>query len=789
MKIFGLQLWGKKKEVIADVVPEIKPVTPTIKTALVPRVQDPVMSYRDVQSSGRGRFEGSEYNLAEIGRIQDTDSYVRQAFKKQKALMFKEGWDLVGRNPKTIKYIKARFEQIAQASGIPTQLLLRQIGQGLIEKSNSFIVKVRNEKASGGKIRKIPGQSGTIKPIAGYFVLPPETMEFEMSGNKITKWRQLMPGGMYREHDPKDIVHFFYDRKEGFVFGTPVLTPVIDDVRALRKIEENIELLIYQHLFPLFQYIVGTAERPAGMTETGESEVDIVRREIQYMPTEGGIVTPERHEIRAIGAEGRAIRAEGYLEHFKQRVFAGLGVSSVDMGDGQTANRSTADNMSRNMVDSVKDFQQVLEILVNEFIIKELLLESTFGNEVLEHENRCFLQFKEIDVDAQIKKENHNADQFTKDALTWDELRRRNGNEPIQIPTSKEIEAGTATSENYPEWFRTRWKLFAEPELLIQSIDEPYSPTARALARSTSTETTQPDLEEAGEEQKERDVELEKEKAKAKAKNAPSRPSASKPSASRSIRNGYLSDTYTTLMQDVVERISREKQVDLDWIASHIRTYMTSTVNKLVSEQIMAFQKGYSNYRPIGDKAYLQRIAVTRTLLKSRAEHYVNKLTEDILNSMRRNLNTETPDLVTMTRAIFESTKFRTQFIEDVEVRKAETYGKVIAYGLNTKEQAFVISIVSDGACAKCNEREISLSIATLTLDSVPPYHAGCSCILKFKKNQMDLFQDSIEEESTECPKCGKTAIKSKETTDTYKCRACSYTFKKIVDDQGDKDE
>jgi len=42
-----------------------------------------------------------------------------------------------------------------------------------------------------------------------------------------------------------------------------------------------------------------------------------MRREIQFMPSEGAIVTTERHKVTSLGAEGRALKADGYLEHLK----------------------------------------------------------------------------------------------------------------------------------------------------------------------------------------------------------------------------------------------------------------------------------------------------------------------------------------------------------------------------------------------------------------------------------------------------------------------------------------
>lgn len=452
-------------------------LTKNIKPQLIRPAQDPTLPYNFTPSVSRrsGQFSPLEYNLAEIGRIEDVDGYVARSFNKKIALMFKEGWSLVGKNPKTIQYVKIRFSQIARASRKSMQELFRNIGASLIRKSNAFIVKVRDIKASGGKVRKLPGNSASIKPIAGYFVPPAETMEFSMLGNKIVKWRQVLPSGYSsKDFDPQDIIHFYYDQKEGLVAGTPNIIPVIDDVRALRKIEENIELLIYQHLFPLFQWKIGTELKPAGTTEAGEQEVDVVRREIQYMPSEGGIVTTERHEIKAVGAEGRALRAEGYLSHFKRRVFAGLGLSAIDFGEGESSNRSTAEQQSQNLIDSVKDYQQVIEIFINEFIIKELLLESTFGFDVFSEENIVKLQFQEIDLELQIKKASHYTDQFLKNVIDLDEARIGMGREPILIPTTKEIDAGKDGAEYYPQWGRLAWVLFDRPKTLIQAVDEPY---------------------------------------------------------------------------------------------------------------------------------------------------------------------------------------------------------------------------------------------------------------------------------------------------------------------------
>lgn len=727
MKIFGLEISTSKKKakpiVVQDEIPEIKAVVPELKkTTQIPKIADPTLNYHSSRLIGRGAFCSGEYDLAEIGKIEDTDSYVRQAFDKKVALMLKEHWDLIGPNLKTIKYIKSRFAQISAASRISTTQLFRDIGSAVVRKSNCFIIKVRDVKASGGKERKEFGKGKALKPVAGYFIAPAETMEFQLTNGVISGWRQLMPNGQYKEFDAKDVIHIFFDRKEGFIFGTPTLIPVIDDIRALRKIEENIEMLVYQHLFPLFQYIVGTENAPAGITEDGQREIDVIRREIQYMPSEGGIVTPERHQIKALGAEGRALRAEGYLEHFKKRVFAGLGCSAVDFGDGETANRSTADNMSRNMVDSVKDLQSVIADFVNEHIIKELLLESTFGDNVLDEENLVKLCFREIDTEAKIKKQNHAADLFTKDIITHDEARRELGLEPLRLPTFDDVQSGEDTSVKYPEWSRMRWKLFQEPTLLIQSIDEPYSLAAIAAAKNTSTEVSSSDLEEAGEKQEEQEIALEKEKTKAKVAVTKAKPVPRK--------DGYLSMTFAQVKEDTVHRLIQRQEMDPNWIASLIRTQMSTTIQKLLTEQASIFRSEYGKFASVLTEDFMKKSSFARILFRDRAEYYINRLTEAVIHSLNRNVNSSMSleEVSRATRAVFDSLKFRTDFIEDVELNKAKMYARVMA----AKNVTHLTSKVShNSTCVMCNSMsEKIFMIESVTLDDLPPHHANCGCDL-----------------------------------------------------------
>lgn len=410
----------KKKQKRSSTVAMLSPKTGKTKT-----ITNPVQSY-----GIRNHFRTSEYNLAEIGAIEDGESYVRQAFQKKTALMFKEGESFSGKNELTIAYVKRRFREMEFVTGVPMRALLRQTGYSLVSRSNYFWVKVRNKNASSGKT--VSGRA----PVAGYFGMAPETVTIKKDKNgKIVKYRQQMPDGRWREFSPENVIHFSAYRKTGFLFGTPQIVPVIEDIHALRRLEEQVEIMMHQNLFPIFQYKVGTEAAPAGTLTLPDGsvvdEVSYVRDQVSSMPTEGGFVTPERHKIEYIGANGQIPNYKEALDYFKGRVLAGLGISSLDIGDGSTSTRSTADSLSKSLVDSVKDYQDIFEQTVNYKVIPEILLEGDFSFDPLDEENFTEWKFKEIDIEEQLKKNVNAQLMYNADIIDVNEAREKIGKEPL----------------------------------------------------------------------------------------------------------------------------------------------------------------------------------------------------------------------------------------------------------------------------------------------------------------------------------------------------------------------
>ena len=354
------------------------------------------------------RFTEQEYNLYEYGRIIDTEALVARTFTKKKGLMFRNGYELSSKNKKNIDYIEKRFREIAMVSKRPWQVILDELATSMISLHNSFYVKVRKETASSGKER-VDFNGKRLKPIAGIFVVPAETMvqKIDDAGN-VHLYRQWMPRNKWRDFDIYNVGHMFYNKRPGYTIGTPCLEPVRDDILALRRIEECVEKLIYKSLFPIIHVKVGTEKHPCKTLPDGTNEVDIATRYLEQMEEDGGLATNERVEIKAIGAESLALRISEYLNYFKNRVYAGLGMSGMDFGEASQTTKSSGEVLSQALADQVADYQKTFEQFMNVLIMELLLERGDYKNELdVEEKDIVSFVFNPIDKSEKIAKESH----------------------------------------------------------------------------------------------------------------------------------------------------------------------------------------------------------------------------------------------------------------------------------------------------------------------------------------------------------------------------------------------
>jgi hypothetical protein len=213
-----------------------------------------------------------EFNLLEHAAVYDAEPLVRKAITRQLNLWFKQGFNFIGEDQALVDYIRKRFKSIAYVTGQPTLELFRMIVTSLLKYSNAFIIKVRDANLSTGIAHD------GMAPVAGYFCVSPLNMFPKYRNGKLEMWiRFLKDGTRFWEFDPRDVIHLTLDREPDFLFGKPRLLGVIEDVAALRRIEENVEVLISKFLFPVYQLSVGTPEAPCKYYGDGSSEIDMPR--------------------------------------------------------------------------------------------------------------------------------------------------------------------------------------------------------------------------------------------------------------------------------------------------------------------------------------------------------------------------------------------------------------------------------------------------------------------------------------------------------------------------------
>lgn len=399
-------------------------VSPSFKRKLE-HENDVINSYH-----GHHGLVPAEYDMLEPYTILDTESYLARALERKQSLMFREGFTFTGDNQTFVDYATKRANQIGYVLNTTFENILKDIVWNLLICSNVFLVKVRDEDMSGGARTE---RNRNKVPVAAYVLIPAHSILPYMDGEgRIEKWRRFFDSGRrYRDYQPDDLIHFKWNVKPGHIFGTPRLHTVRDDIFALRRLEENLELLMLHHLFPLMQVKVGTPEAPCDYNVDGTSEIDMYRSYIQNMPKEGVLITDERVEVDVKGVGKEGADYSKILEHYKQRIFTGLGVSGIDLGETDTANRTTADNVSQNLRDQIKSDLQWFCNQMSMFMLKEWFMEAPFALSVQNAAAGVKLEFHELDPDGQIKNETHHLNLFNSNAITHQEMRRRIKKQPL----------------------------------------------------------------------------------------------------------------------------------------------------------------------------------------------------------------------------------------------------------------------------------------------------------------------------------------------------------------------
>ncbi|MGV7000190.1 hypothetical protein ACWA2C_16005 [Priestia megaterium] len=662
---------------------------------------------------GRDSFEGPQADFALIDTAIQRDSYIMQTMMKYSELVFKSGWYFAGKNDQSLLYLKLRLEMMAVATGVPTEELFQGIADDIVRYGNCFIAKARAKNGVGlppglAAVPILPAKD----PIAGYFRLPPNTITISRDINgTILKYRQEVDGAdKPTDFNPEDIIHISVNRPVGRPFGLPWIAPVLEDVRLLRKVEENAALLLYRHIFPLLSYTVGI-DKPG--YEASDDELAELQSVIENMPTDGAIVLPERHKIEAVKMS--TIDGKPYLEYFEQRVFTGLGMSSVDMGRGDTANRNTADAMGGIKADRVKGWQKALQVQIDKYIVDEILIEGGFDPLVNLEFDVNFI-FEEIEQERKIAKENHTLLKWNSNVASFEEVRHELGYDPTVDESRLQFAMiGMAVAEHGAQLATSQ-----DSESTAKETDNKNAPENQNGKKSAPKKATESLTESVFERVM---------------------------SEGRNALQESLLESYRLLESDtlgVVEAHIKKQTFPIkepkEWLASlhfskdkMLRTIQHSTQSAIAEGIAQARTDTGRTDHP--DVSRMKAVRVVKDYASESLDNIEKVLKSTLSERLKSSKNKE--EAILAVKGIFGSTNHRLTFMSKTLLAKSYNFGYALSLMKYGEEHA---RSVYEGSCLTCQEKAkelISLQQYS-SLDEIaifyriPSWHPNCDCPLEY---------------------------------------------------------
>lgn len=434
-------------------------------------------SNRSLDNYGYQGYTFPPLNFDEIRMAVEKEPYLKRSINRFVELIWKSGYNITGKNIKAVKYIKRRLKEIAFISNKPTLSFFEEISRELITYANVFIQKVRDPNASSGKAVSLFGK--TLQPIASYNILKTSNVAIESKKlNVIDRYVYKIPrfnieewidnhplyqrtkgnnsilflgryislsyggpdGTEFEYIEPYDMIHIYTEKKLNGYYGNPYILGVLDDCRALRRIEETVETLIFQHCIPLLHVKVGNDE-----TGSTQQEVDDAVYVFENMLSEGLAVTSHRYQVEAINTHSATLDVIPYLEYFKLRITTGMGHSLVSIGESGQSSKATAEVLNESVTDMAKRFQKTLQEFITNQIFNELLVEGGFNP--FNDFDEVTLSFLEINDDLRHKADFQTMQMYQGGVITLDEARERMGYMPLPPSEKKNLFQGNQSPQ------------------------------------------------------------------------------------------------------------------------------------------------------------------------------------------------------------------------------------------------------------------------------------------------------------------------------------------------------
>mgnify|MGYP001065657995 CR=1 FL=1 len=277
------------------------------------------------------RFKPS-VDLSDLWKAYLSDGYIQRAVDLIVSMVYHSGVNWVADSPGLDSYLRTRFEISHSINGIGWDELVRQALFDFVLFGNAFLVR-----STTSKMGVIYGRRVKSPATATWYIVPARCMfpVVNREGTALEGWllriKPLSDKGMYVErYFPADLVcHLTYRRPLDSAYGIPLLLGAVEDIRSLRQVEEEVLRMMHRFVNPKIHI---TMPDLTGGTSAIRPDMHQIVEAINQMSSDAVLVTMPGQEVRVIGAESLALRAEPYLEYFTKRSIAGLGLNEVSAG-------------------------------------------------------------------------------------------------------------------------------------------------------------------------------------------------------------------------------------------------------------------------------------------------------------------------------------------------------------------------------------------------------------------------------------------------------------------------
>lgn len=420
----------------------------------------------------------NRYNLGDLYAAYTRETYIKASVDKYVEGIVQRGYHYGSKLQKAVDYIRKRVKEFSLVSSKGTRAIIRDLTFSLVLFGNAFLIKVRDEDKSSGLAHKWNGR--VVKPIAGwyvadprrivihekdngsveYWIMKPKVKSVKATTDKAVEFLKNIPGYLFSwagvpfyggfsqstgdnsditaKLKSEDVEHIRYHHTPGEKWSMPPFYPVLDDINLLRSIETAVDLLIYQFGSLLIHVKVSNPSMAAAINDAirrpaKQADIEDARRTLTNMESNGFIVTGDHVEMEVLQIAGNILQLEEYLRYFKERVFSGLWLSPVMVGEtgDSGAARSVADTIVDEKMGKIIELQSILASSF-EMIFFELLLEAGLSASQSQRRNVAVeLVFDDVDIELELKKRESTLSLYQSGLLTESESRRTLGKDEL----------------------------------------------------------------------------------------------------------------------------------------------------------------------------------------------------------------------------------------------------------------------------------------------------------------------------------------------------------------------